>query len=124
MGALRIGNGQWEHHACKDMLGAKCEIFVSTDKNPAMVKKELGLKQLRKAFQEVDGNLRLFSDKAKGELSANWKPLVRFTPKPGDEEPILEWCMPNMLALGLDKDLVLQRFHASGHVAAPPQWSL
>ncbi|CAK0868678.1 unnamed protein product, partial [Prorocentrum cordatum] len=77
IGALRKPSGDWEKFIVSDVQSQSAELFISTDKSPAMVKKELGLKQLRKAFEAEAAVFSYFSDKQKGEISANWKPLAK-----------------------------------------------
>eukprot|EP00959_Pyramimonas_sp_CCMP1952_P057584 1201982-Pyramimonas_sp.AAC.1 len=89
-----------------------------------MVKRELGLKQLRTAFESEAAGFRYFSGKQKDDTSANWKPLAKITPLPGHEQCKVEWCIANLTELGISKEPVAGRFGAAGQPAAPPQWSL
>eukprot|EP00959_Pyramimonas_sp_CCMP1952_P288245 6027282-Pyramimonas_sp.AAC.1 len=65
------------------------EIFISGDKNVAQVKRELGLKRVRRELELHYGHLRFYSDKDKGEISCQWEPLVHVEPQAGEAPPKL-----------------------------------
>ena len=78
MGSLRQSDGTYERFTCEDAGGEPHEVFASTDKSPAMVRREWGLKKMRNVISQMADHLKLYADKTKGEVSCQWKPLVKW----------------------------------------------
>ncbi|CAK0888071.1 unnamed protein product, partial [Prorocentrum cordatum] len=107
LGALRRHDQTWERFQCQAPDNSTQEIFISGDKNVAQVKGELGLKRVRRELELHYGHLRFYSDKDKGEISCQWKPLVHVEPQAGEAPPKLSFCLANLNALGIDKTKIL-----------------
>ena len=61
----------------------------------------MGLKKGRDVISQMVG-LKLYADRAKGEISCQWKPLFRLGPQPGDTVPALSYADANARSFGLD----------------------
>ncbi|CAK0797946.1 unnamed protein product, partial [Prorocentrum cordatum] len=97
-------NPDWMQLTAKTATNANTPLYVSSDKNPFQIQREIGLKLLRAAIEQEYTGRRFYSDKVKGELSLNWKVFVRITPVPGvGEPPNIEWARNHIDALGLDR---------------------
>eukprot|EP00959_Pyramimonas_sp_CCMP1952_P099373 2077483-Pyramimonas_sp.AAC.1 len=60
-----------------DANNVESEFYISGDKNPATIKRELGLKVVRRELAVLAPQLKFFSDKESGEISSGWEPLIK-----------------------------------------------
>ncbi|CAK0862727.1 unnamed protein product, partial [Prorocentrum cordatum] len=124
IGALRLPNNSWERFKVAAVSCEDQELFISPDKNQAQVKRELGIKHVRRELELHYPSLKFFSDKTKGEVSTQWKPLVRVEPLPGDALPRFEFAMENLRAFSIDKDTILSGVKANYRQQSDTQWSI
>eukprot|EP00959_Pyramimonas_sp_CCMP1952_P464341 9486425-Pyramimonas_sp.AAC.1 len=124
MGSLRKQDGTYERFACADATGEEHEVFVSTDKPPAMVRRELGLKKIKNVVAQIKPGLKLFSDTIKGEISCQWKPLVRLVPQPGDTPPQLSFANANLESFGIAVPDLRRQLLAAFVQENAVQWSV
>ena len=109
MGSLRQSDGTYERFTCEDAGGEPHEVFASTDKSPAMVRREWGLKKMRNVISQMADHLKLYADKTKGEVSCQWKPLAKLVPQPGGSPPVLSYADANIRSLGLGPVVLRQK---------------
>ncbi|CAK0875624.1 unnamed protein product, partial [Prorocentrum cordatum] len=104
LSALRTGPQSWERFHTNDIDGVPVDIHVSADKSACQVKKELLLRQIRREVEHIHGEHRVFANKERGELSAQWKP-IRVEPVQNDRLKI-EWAMDHVTSLGIDRQRI------------------
>ncbi|CAK0872844.1 unnamed protein product [Prorocentrum cordatum] len=92
--------------------------------NQAQVKRELGLKYIRRELELHYPSLKYYSDKLIGEVSTQWKPLVRVEPLPGDVLPRFEFALENLRAFSIDKETILSGVKANYRQQSDAQWSV
>ncbi|CAK0820607.1 unnamed protein product, partial [Prorocentrum cordatum] len=106
LGAMRaLGpNPGLMQFTAKTTTNADASLYVSRDKNPFQIQREISLKLLRSAVEHEYPSRPFYSDKQKGELSFSWKAFARITPRTGlGEAPQIEWAKNHIDSLGLDK---------------------
>eukprot|EP00959_Pyramimonas_sp_CCMP1952_P448027 9381524-Pyramimonas_sp.AAC.1 len=65
-----------------------------------MVKRELAVRAARNVLQDEFPNEKFFVDRDLGEVSCNWRPLIRVAPTSATEAPIIQWSTANLAAEG------------------------
>eukprot|EP00959_Pyramimonas_sp_CCMP1952_P380153 7964111-Pyramimonas_sp.AAC.1 len=120
LGALKKDDGDWMRFSTLDITNKRVEVFLSGDKNACQTKRELACKQIRRILERSHGDLRFFTDTQKGEISSQWKALVKVTFQHGDAVPCVEYSTANLQHLGIDKDALVAatnaEFNAAGAV--------
>ncbi|CAK0871117.1 unnamed protein product [Prorocentrum cordatum] len=122
LSVLRTGPQSWERFHTNDIDGVPVEIHVSADKSACQVKKELLLKQIRREVEQIHGEHRVFANKERGELSAQWKPILRVEPVQNDR-PNIEWAMDHVMSLGIDRQRIEAAIEPFLQGPAPVLWS-
>ncbi|CAK0912205.1 unnamed protein product, partial [Prorocentrum cordatum] len=103
LGNLRNHDNTYRRFNTVDVAGQQIQLFVSSDKNTFQIKRELFIKQARKLLSEKYEHKRFFTDRGKGEISCQWRPILRITPVDG-EAPTIEWDRTVCSELGIDND--------------------
>ena len=98
------------------------EIFASPDKNMKQVRTELATKRLHRAVTEIAEGKAVHHNKRSGVISIDWKPVAKVEAKPNDDFTIT-WNAPIVADLGIDKQLVLDKFNAEGPTSSGIEWS-
>ena len=119
----RLPAGGWKPNPqVRTPIGRNIEIFASPDKNMKQVRTELGTKRLHRALTEAAAGKPLHHNKRSGVVSIDWKPVAKLEAKPNDDFAI-QWNAPTVAALGIDKQLVLDKFNADGPTSSGIEWS-
>eukprot|EP00959_Pyramimonas_sp_CCMP1952_P066102 1380240-Pyramimonas_sp.AAC.1 len=108
-------------------MGHTQELYLSLDKSPCMVKTEISLKRARKVLESIYGahphNIKFFTDKSQGTISAQWKQLLRITVSGPGVQPTVEYADDHLQELGMVKDAIKSRVDgALSSTSQPTRW--
>ncbi|CAK0855884.1 unnamed protein product, partial [Prorocentrum cordatum] len=103
IGSFKISAQEWRRFSAMDSQNTPSEVFVSVDKSQAQVKREIVAKQLKRVLSELYPQHHFHIDKAKGEVSLQWKPLLRGVPAQGNEVPTIEYADVNLQHFNLSR---------------------
>ena len=98
------------------------EIFASPDKNLKQIRTELTAKRLHRALSELTVGKDIHHNKRPGIVSIDWKPVAKVEAKPNDDFSIT-WGTPILTDLGINKQVVLDKFNADGPTSSGIEWS-
>ncbi|CAK0841726.1 unnamed protein product, partial [Prorocentrum cordatum] len=121
-GSFNISASQWQRFSTADTTGAATEVFISTVKSQKQVQTELLTKKLKATLSELYPTHHFHGNRDRGEISTQWKPLVRATPQPGQgSEPTLEFVRANLAQFGFSADQIRAKFKLLAPPAEPAQ---
>ena len=119
----RLPAGGWKPNPqARTPAGRMVEIFASPDKNMKQIRTELAAKRLHRALSVLTVGKDIHHNKRSGIISIDWKPVAKVEAKPNDDFSIT-WNAPILTDLGINKQLVLDKFNADGPTSTGIEWS-
>ncbi|CAK0859328.1 unnamed protein product [Prorocentrum cordatum] len=88
---FQIRAQEWQRFNTTDSQGVPTEVHISAHKSQVMVKRELVFKQLKSALFELRPQHNFHSNRAKGEVSLQWEPIIRGVPRQDGDVPAIEY---------------------------------
>ena len=108
--SLQLGRGRWKTQECQDPTGTTHKFYIATDKNPAMVRKEVLTKHLKTAISGMEGwTKEIFVRKSSGTLLVDRRPLVSISIVDEDRAALV-WTHANRINLSLDQATIETMF--------------
>ncbi|CAK0838131.1 unnamed protein product [Prorocentrum cordatum] len=80
LGNMRMENGGFRRFEPQSVTNENGPIFVGPGKNSVMVKKEIAPKTMVQILRHHHSSKRFYKDADAGEVSCNWRPLLKVTP--------------------------------------------
>ena len=112
--SLQLGRGKWKKQACLDDMGNEVRFFISPDKNPAQIRKEVLSKVLKDLVQSKLASKQVWLKKATGTLFVDRRKLcIVHVPSENSESTRVEWLHPKRIELGLDDAVIATEFKAA-----------
>eukprot|EP00959_Pyramimonas_sp_CCMP1952_P025258 529966-Pyramimonas_sp.AAC.1 len=74
---LKRGPNDWRRFVVADTAGIQQGLHIGPDKSQAQVRTEIALKAVKRAFIQTFPQKEVFINKHRGELSHQWKPILR-----------------------------------------------
>ena len=125
--SLKDDDGKWIPVHMPDASGSVVRMYISKDKSPKQEKTEVltgaMARIIRNALGERAETLDVFASKATGTVNIDWVPVASIE-LPTDRDVLLQWNIPELEKLGLDKAQLVQTFQAGGKKTANVPWSL
>ena len=101
-GSLKIGPNKFKDQHAVGPSGEQVKFYVNPDKNGAMVRREILVKQLVEYFKPILSEKLVHSNKATGQLLVNRQPLAQVVIL-NENEAKLQWKPKKVEAFGVDK---------------------
>ena len=101
-GSLKIGPNKFKDQHAVGPSGEQVKFFVNPDKNGAMVRREILVKQLVEYFKPILSDKLVHSNKGTGQLLVNRQPLALVVIL-NENEAKLQWKPKKVEAFGVDK---------------------
>ncbi|CAK0830590.1 unnamed protein product, partial [Prorocentrum cordatum] len=104
--------GVYRSFSATSTAGERSDLFVGPDKNACTIKCETSCKAVRRALEEAFPTRRFFTDKRKGDISSNWRSLIKIIPAPTKDVPEVQWAAANLVAEGIqqsEKESTMQK---------------
>ena len=122
---LRNRDGSWRSFVVTKPNGGDEPIFISRDKNPAQVKRELDTKRLAQAWRSKVTQFPDFHvNRTDGVISVKWVPVVRVVPQPGSEPSLLQWNSQWIANNVIDREAVSAEFQLQFRPKSEVAWCL
>ena len=122
--SLQDDDMHWKKIYVTDPTGAQVQIFVGPDKSPKRIRTEVLCKKVVGILKELGLAGDAFVNRAKGQISVAWEPLVMV--EVGEDDAQLLWNKEHMVRLRINKDRVTELFEAvlqSRTNRTPIQWA-
>ena len=85
------------------------------------IRTELATKRLHSAMNDIVVGKDIHHNRKSGVVSIDWKPIAKVEAKPNDDFSIT-WNAPVVHDLGINKQLILDRFNADGPTSSGIGW--
>ena len=125
--SLKDDNGKWIPVHMPDAAGAVSRVYISKDRSPKQEKTEVltgaMARIIRGALGDRAENFEVFASKSAGTVNVDWVPVACIE-LPTDKDVLLQWNIPELEKLGLDKSQLAQTFQDGGRKRANIPWSL
>ena len=119
----RLPAGGWKPNPqARTPSGRMIEIFASPDKNMKQIRTELATKRPHRAMTDIVVGKDIHHNKKSGVVSIDWKPVAKVEAKPNDYFTIT-WNAPVVHDLGINRQLIPDRFNADGPTSSGIEWS-
>ncbi|CAK0850244.1 unnamed protein product, partial [Prorocentrum cordatum] len=110
LSSFKIAVAQWERFCANDVNGTRAQVHISTDKSPSQVQRDILTKKIKTTLVNLYPDHHYHINKHLGEVSTQWKPLVRVTPRAGvGSKPIFEFAEANLAFFGIDRETVSEK---------------
>ncbi|CAK0800801.1 unnamed protein product [Prorocentrum cordatum] len=120
---LRVDGARKEFHV--DAPGvARARMHLGPDKNPRQIKIEVLPRRCRPVIAGAHPNVRLYSDRDRGTLSAGWDRIVGVEVVAGAAPATIMWGPTALLKYNLRKDNLVQITRHRVAPQAEPHWCL
>ena len=107
--SLYLGRGKFKVQNVNDDQGVSNKFYVSVDKNPAQIRKEVLAKRLHTILSPLCPGKDLAVKKATGSVTVDRRVLVSVQ-LTGEETARLNWCHAKRIELSVDQATVEQAF--------------
>ena len=122
-GILRTPEG-WREMCAAGPNGSEIRLYVSEDKSPKQLRKEILAKKLLRAVQDSVKDKQAHLQRRDCSITLEWKSLVRVEVTTADAEPTLLWNAAAVAQLEVDKECIMEKFRQRSGAAASVQWSV
>ncbi|CAK0838978.1 unnamed protein product, partial [Prorocentrum cordatum] len=110
LGSFKIAAAQWEIFFANDVNGTRAEVYISTDKSPCQVQREILTQKNKTTLVNLYPDHHFHINKQLGEVSTQWEPLVRVPPRAGvRSKPIFEFDEANLAFFGIDRETASEK---------------
>jgi hypothetical protein len=107
--SLYLGRGKFKDQFAKDDQGVSHKFYVSADKNPAQIRKEVLAKRLQTIISPMCPGKEMGVKKASGSVTVDRRVLVSVQ-LTGEESARLNWCHAKRIELKIEQEAVEQAF--------------